>query len=158
MATHVCGACGGDVRTGAAFCPKCGKPIDWSKSRAAPAGPLGVVAGCGIVFVALVLIAGIIAASNSKPGPPPPPPAPDAFSAWFECKSFVEKRLKAPSTADFASFDRQTVESRSDGHFVVSSYVDSQNSFGAKIRTDYACEVHFKDDGARVILDNLQMD
>lgn len=49
--------------------------------------------------------------------------------------------LKAPSTADFA---RGTVKQLEGGIYEVSSYVDSQNSFGAMIRSPWKATLRFK--------------
>ena len=63
---------------------------------------------------------------------------------------------KAPATADFASYSDSAVVNKGDGTYIVVSYVDAQNSFGAKIRTRYTCTV-FTVDGARFILARLTM-
>ncbi|MCH7499237.1 MAG: hypothetical protein IH886_04405 [Nitrospinae bacterium] len=56
--------------------------------------------------------------------------------AYIMSQSFMEKRLKAPSTADFPWMD-YTVKQVGSCSFVVKSYVDSQNAFGATVRTHY---------------------
>lgn len=55
-------------------------------------------------------------------------------------KNYITSALKAPSTADFPWFDWQ-VKKVEDNKYFVKSYVDSENSFGAKIRTNFVCEV-----------------
>jgi len=70
---------------------------------------------------------------------------PDEFGAFYISKQFVEKRLKAPSTADFCSYSDATVTDLGGGRFKVIAYVDAQNSFGAKIRTNYTCVVKSTD-------------
>lgn len=57
----------------------------------------------------------------------------------------VEERLKAPATADFPS-DLDAVNPVSDSVFVINSYVDSQNGFGAMIRTRYICKITIIDE------------
>jgi hypothetical protein len=54
----------------------------------------------------------------------------------------VEARLKAPGTADFPGciMHQSQVQYAGGGHYNFSSYVDAQNSFGAKIRTYYSGE------------------
>jgi len=59
------------------------------------------------------------------------------------CKNFVERRLKSPKTADFPWFDHN-VQKTGPRSFTVASYVDSQNSFGATIRTQFQCKLTFK--------------
>lgn len=48
--------------------------------------------------------------------------------------------LKAPATAVFPAFDEMVVNG-SNGHYSVSGFVDSQNSYGAVIRTNYTYNV-----------------
>lgn len=60
--------------------------------------------------------------------------------AHIQCKEFVKERLKAPSSADFAFLD-YTATKLTDNQYVIRSYVDAQNSFGAKLRNSYTCSV-----------------
>lgn len=57
------------------------------------------------------------------------------------CERFVKGSLKAPSTADFQPNYQMKVVPISDNEFVVGGYVDAENSFGAKIRSKFACHV-----------------
>ena len=69
--------------------------------------------------------------------------------------------LKAPATAVFPGFDEMVVNG-SDGRYAVSGFVDSQNSYGAAIRTQYTynvekdgsgkwkCTDHFVDSAAQI--------
>ena len=55
---------------------------------------------------------------------------------------FVERRLKSPSTADFGPFrdakvTSLTPEKNSACKFLVTGQVDSQNGFGAMIRSEF---------------------
>jgi len=61
--------------------------------------------------------------------------------AKWACKQFVEKTLKAPSTADFQNYNNFSAWGTGDGPFGITGYVDAQNSFGAKIRTTFTCEL-----------------
>ena len=75
---------------------------------------------------------------------------PDDISAKVMCEQFVSKRLKAPSTADYAdAFDgvkgAKLLRSDKDFHyFEMVSWVDAQNAFGAKIRTKFYCKIKNK--------------
>lgn len=69
--------------------------------------------------------------------------------------------LKAPATAKFPAFDEMVVNG-SDGHYNVSGFVDSQNSYGASIRSRYTynvekdasgkwkCTNHFVDSASQI--------
>lgn len=66
-----------------------------------------------------------------------------------EAKLFAQavelQLLKAPATAQFCSLEEMTVTTTGDV-YVVSGYVDSQNSYGAIVRTPFKITV-FKDNG-----------
>lgn len=62
--------------------------------------------------------------------------------ATYYIEEAVKSRLKSPATADFPYFT-DAILSTNDGHFSVTSYVDSQNGFGAVIRTKFYCEVKY---------------
>jgi len=60
--------------------------------------------------------------------------------AYIQCKNFVKQHLKAPDTADFPWLQFSAGKT-AEGAYIIKSYVDAQNSFGAKIRNQYTCEV-----------------
>jgi len=61
----------------------------------------------------------------------------DVYGAWAYTQQFVEKRLKAPSTANFPYGGSRHVTSLGNDRYAFDSYVDSQNSFGAELRTHF---------------------
>ena len=98
--------------------------------------------GLGILalFGLLVVLAGLLGVfSSGKRDATQPIVEPTESEAVVVCQNFVRKRLRAPSTADFPWLDRQVVRTRSAFH--VHSYVDSENMYGAKIRTSWDCTV-----------------
>lgn len=72
-----------------------------------------------------------------------------ASEAKWACREFVVDHLKAPSTAKFPNYNNFTAEkinnkeTKAKGYIVYSVYgdVDSQNSFGAMLRSRFMCEV-----------------
>ena len=59
-----------------------------------------------------------------------------SMDACYMAHQFAEERLKSPSTADFQNcYDAKIIKENNE--YTVYSYVDSQNSFGAMIRTEY---------------------
>lgn len=54
---------------------------------------------------------------------------------------FVKKNLRSPSTAEFAPIREHYKEKQPDGSYKVSGYLDSQNAFGATIRSRYTCHL-----------------
>lgn len=68
--------------------------------------------------------------------------------AKFACRGFVEKSLKSPATAEFQNYNKFAANQDSvSNNYWVSGYVDSQNGFGAMIRTNFACELKRSDSG-----------
>lgn len=64
--------------------------------------------------------------------------------AYIMMESFVKQRLKAPGDAEFPGvFDgiEQHVTSLGDQQYRINSYVDAQNSFGAKLRVSFVGEI-----------------
>lgn len=53
------------------------------------------------------------------------------------CQDFVKQRLKAPATAKFSGLDH----SADGADYTVTGAVDSQNSFGAMLRSGFTCVV-----------------
>jgi hypothetical protein len=75
------------------------------------------------------------------------------YRAYDAARDFMQARLKAPATAKFADYsDSQVLHvveadgTRAKGSYIVKSWVDSQNGFGAMLRSHYSCEVK-TDDG-----------
>lgn len=68
---------------------------------------------------------------------------PDSSMAYVMSKEFVKRNLKSPATAEFpvgifAHYEGDSV-------YIVNSYVDAQNTFGALIRTEFYVKI--KDNG-----------
>lgn len=57
-------------------------------------------------------------------------------------QNYVKDALRSPSTADFPSYD-YNVSDLNDGKYKVVSYVDSENGFGAMIRSNYSATLSF---------------
>jgi len=82
---------------------------------------------------------------------------PDNISAFVMSKEFVKEQLRAPSTADFPWYEKSFVTDLGGGRFRVSAYVDAQNSFGAKLRSNYTC-VLGSTDGDTWIVESINID
>ena len=99
--------------------------------------------GC-LIFFAIVFGLAVIITMATGDGSDE---GPTKLTAYSMTQGWVEDRLKSPSTADFPGgrYDEHTTQI-DDNTFRVSSYVDSQNSFGAEIRTHFEAEVEFLGD------------
>lgn len=76
----------------------------------------------------------------------------DAISA---AKQFVLKNLKAPSTAKFPPIMDFSVTQKNADSWLVTGFVDAQNSFGAMLRQQFTCTV--RRDSDRWYLLNLKL-
>jgi hypothetical protein len=106
-----------------------------------------------LVLIALVIGVVIAIGANSDDHPSDEPakvvsPATELdrkLDAFTACKNFVKSRLKAPASAKFRNPNENDGEVQiagsGTGPYVVASTVDSQNSFGALLRSDFTCKV-----------------
>lgn len=64
-------------------------------------------------------------------------------AAYSMAKQFVEKQLRSPSTAEFPSIfsDEVTTSYAGDCTHHITAYVDSENGFGAMVRTHFLAKV-----------------
>lgn len=63
------------------------------------------------------------------------------FNAYYNSQQCVKELLKSPSTAEFPSGSEQFVTRIDEDTYLINSYVDSQNGFGAMLRTNYVCQI-----------------
>lgn len=63
--------------------------------------------------------------------------APDKYDAQVMCEQFVEDRLKSPGSADF----NDTTATGGGNTWHVTGTVDSQNGFGALVRSEFMCNM-----------------
>jgi len=109
-----------------------------------------VILGIAIFVMIVVMFNSCGKTSTTSKGPEV-----DNTTAWVMVQDYVSSALKAPSTAKFPpSFDEgvhisetgyQTYECR--------GYVDSQNSFGAMMRTNFTCTVRHVGGGRWELVD-----
>lgn len=62
------------------------------------------------------------------------------IDSYTTSKRIIEKVLKAPSTAEFQSYDKSMISVSGDT-YTVNGYVDAQNSFGAMLRSYYTVKL-----------------
>ena len=106
------------------------------------------------IVIAAVLLIGIIGAivSVTKSGPPSPERIAELDKqkelkiAYNAAKGYIEKNLKAPSTAQWSKYhpSEGTGAAPIDNMancFYATGYVDADNSFGAKLRQSWRVEM-----------------
>lgn len=91
----------------------------------------------------------MLAAAGCTTEPVNPVSDDQSTMAEIMCEEFIEKRLKAPATADYT--DPET--SKDGATYTVAGAVDSENGFGAKIRTRYVCVVRSDGDDMWTLVD-----
>jgi hypothetical protein len=113
------------------------KPNQDSKQIAGGIVVLGIII---LIFVGLTRLC----SSDDKKEPIKKyiPNKQDAVAYSHVC---VSKYLKSPGSAKFPYQDDQSIDKLNDSTFIVVSYVDSQNEFGALIRNYYKCTVVVSD-------------
>ena len=80
----------------------------------------------------------------------------DLMSAWARCQEFTEERLVSPASAKWPWDNRPYTSHLGAGRFRVQTHVDSQNAFGAMLRTPVGCVVQKK--GTSWTLESLSME
>lgn len=102
--------------------------------------------GCIVAGVVIVALFVAFSGVNRKPYDPN-----NSAEVVSQCEDLVSGQLKAPSTAEFHS----SAASEGSGTWTVVGTVDAENSFGAKIRTDYQCSVRIREGKIERRLDSL---
>lgn len=65
----------------------------------------------------------------------------DAVGAYVVCQQFVEDRLTSPASAEYGDTYSRATTHLGGGRYRVETYVDSENAFGATLRSDFTCVV-----------------
>ena len=146
-----------------------GKPTSTPKPKVAlsPADRKKRNQGIGCLIVLVLIVIGAIASalgltsgsdSGSVKGDGGQEVSDDRAAAADVCEQFVRDRLKAPDTATFRDpyGDQISYTGDGDGPITVDSSVDSENSFGAKLRSTYTCTVS-RSEGDNWHLDNVDV-
>ncbi|MEW6765581.1 MAG: hypothetical protein AB1344_07325 [Pseudomonadota bacterium] len=148
--TTQCKDCGGTVSKNAETCPHCGAKV--AKQNSAGAGTLALLT---LIVLATILFGGKNKEDSGTSPRTPPTPAETAKYASGQCERLVKNRLKSPSTADFP-WGFPNVIDLGGNEFMLVSYVDAQNGFGAMIRSNYSCRVKVENGKATITDVNIQ--
>ena len=121
MALIKCKECDKDVSSEAETCPHCGAKLP--KKRIWPKVLMGIIA----TPILLIILINVFMSPESKM----------EIDAEANCKKIILQLLKSPGSAEFVG----VITTSSDkGTYRVKGYVDSQNSFGAKMRSSFWCD------------------
>lgn len=125
--TKKCPKCFTDIPFKATKCPNCQSDIKKTSKLV-----LGL-----FIFSIFAMIISISSLSGSTPYTETASTADPVEWAGTYAQVYVTKTLKAPSTADFPVIRSNDVTNLGNGRYKVSSFVDSQNGFGAMIRSNW---------------------
>lgn len=125
-------------------CPQCLAEVDPKAKKCSHCGsklpqPMSPVFKVLLILLGVGFFSSMIMASLNPSSSSSEPEPPSAYSYELSARSFsefyIEKLLKSPSTADFCS---STATDLGDNRWKVVSCVDSQNSYGAMIRSNWS--------------------
>lgn len=80
----------------------------------------------------------------------------DIIAAYTMAQEFVKDRLKSPGSAEFPWHANSYVTALGNNRFRVKAYVDSQNVFGALIRTNF--DLTLRREGERWMLESIEFE
>lgn len=113
-------------------------PLEQRPTKRQSSRGVKIAAAILVGLVAVACIGGIakltLSGSSSKA------PADRTLEAKSICETFVKRQLKAPATAKFSSESAAEVSA---AEYTSGGSVDSQNSFGALLRSTYACDMTY---------------
>ena len=137
----VCPACGQRLALTMTACGRCKAIQPTQQAPAAPpqvtmaysasnSKPMAgkILGGCAALFILLMIFGSVFGNQPSD------------IEAFVCSQTFVRNYLKSPSTA---SFPIDSKVSHSENVYYVRSYVDSQNGFGAMIRSYWTCKLEY---------------
>ncbi len=145
MALKNCRECGKEVSSKASTCPHCGYKL---KKK------LGCFSWIAIIFIIVVIITIIEVMTRSTSSDRD---YTSERTAYNLSKDYAKQNLKSPSTASYPGLfeSKDHVKDLGNGRYQINSWVDSQNGFGATIRTKFSC-VMVKKSGDRWGIENLK--
>jgi hypothetical protein len=137
-----CSECGKLISDKASACPHCGNPINWYADNEI-VNPLSFqkkpetkhIFRFGVTM-AVIYVIYLFSKCPDSSSTSSEYYGDSKISAYTSAEIFIKSRLKSPATAKFQPFDESMV-SYSGDEYIVTGYVDSQNSFGALIRSHF---------------------
>ncbi len=75
----------------------------------------------------------------------------------FWLKTHIKSKLKSPSTASFIGVMDTQFTPMTECRMLIKGYVDSQNGFGATIRTHYTAITRYNAEKKSIVIDSLDL-
>lgn len=162
-----CTKCGAEVTS--AYCSNCGTPVSTENTavdaniaqnsqvestQTGPTQPTPQRKSKSKLILILVIVAVIavafsvnhIRSSQSAKAETTTELRPTDTECWTAAQMTVEEYLKAPKTAKYSYYDEDWKIVRTGKRVKISSFVDSQNSFGTMVRSEFTVILTFADD------------
>ena len=98
--------------------------------------------GIGCLLVIIIFIIFVVILSSGGNDTSTPAQGTSENMAFIQSQAYVKDFLKSPGSADFPFADFSYIDHEDDS-YTIQSYVDSQNSFGAMIRSDYTATLKY---------------
>lgn len=100
------------------------------------------------IFLAVILVACLIPlymlfGRDSEPNKQQAIRQPDGISAFVMSQKFVKQKLTSPGSAKFPLSQEAKIKNLDANTWLVTAHVDSQNGFGAMIRTRYQAKLKY---------------
>ncbi len=97
------------------------------------------------VVVAFIVMGYAISHSGSNTSSSTSQPKDESLMAYIQAQDYVKRNLKSPSSAKFPVVaPKEGVDSQNSNVYDIGAYVDSQNSFGAMLRSQWAAQIVYK--------------
>ncbi|EPY6472024.1 hypothetical protein ACWO4B_002695 [Clostridium sporogenes] len=98
-----------------------------------------------LLCISIIICFGLVGCDKNKPSIFDSEEVRINKKAYQKATEYVKEELKCPSTATFPDY-KDVIVSKIDAGFYIIGYVDSENSFGAKIRSKYRCTLKNNED------------
>jgi hypothetical protein len=159
MGTFKCPFCGQEITDNDLDCPKCGRSFPKGEARKTLEADMveQETKDRKITYSFIMLAVAVISVfaftkftdsrnptnASSQSAQPAHEDKADEIDAFVMSQTFVKKELVSPSSAKFPWFDKSMVTQVDEDTWIINSYVDSQNKFGAMLRTNYIAKIKY---------------
>jgi len=137
-----CPSCKHAVSTKAETCPSCGHPLKKKKRKS----------GCASTLLMLLILGGFVFYVMMNDDSPEAQHLDKQIDYKITSQRYIRDQLRAPSTAKFP-LNAQVYERK--GFWIVESYVEAQNGFGAIIRTYYAVAIEQGENSRHIVASEM---